>query len=149
MKEKYKMHGLETIIENNRNATSKELDEKTINQINEWKEANMREVVLNTQEDTDEDIRAYVVSTSTEEEMQEGMYEDFESPYGHHDGMTRSEQLTERLARMGHKVELKVISCPAPNEINEEIAFDLAQKWKAKYNGVEMDEINQVITLNA
>ena len=108
---------------------------------------------LNTQGDSDEDIANFIVSTSSVEEMNDGfdenMHEDFESPYGHHDGMTRSEQLTERLAKMGHKVELKVIYAPAKDEVKEEIAFELAQKWNAKYNGVEMDEINQVITINS
>ena len=112
---------------------------------------------LNVQGDSDEDIANFIVSTSSVEEMHDGfdenMHEDFESPYGHHDGMTRSEQrseqLTKRLARMGHKVELKVIYAPAKDEVNEEIAFELAQKWNAKYNGVEMDEINQVITINS
>lgn len=130
------MHSLDTIVEMNRTATSEPLDEVTNRQIDEW--LSRREVELNTQGDSEQDIADYIVSTSTPEEM----HEDFESPYGHHDG-----EPVDRYP--SNKVELKVISRPVVGEINEEIAFSLAQKWNAKYNGVEMVEINQVISLNA
>lgn len=130
------MHSLDTIVEMNRTATSEPLDEVTNRQIDEW--LSRREVELNTQGDSEQDIADYVVSSSTPEEM------DF-----HEDGVW-SEVILSPVDRFPeNKVELKVISRPVVGEINEEIAFSLAQKWNAKYNGVEMDEINQVISLNA
>jgi len=120
------MHSLNTIVEMNRTANSEPLDEVTNRQIDEW----LARRELNAQGDTEEDIRAYVVSTSTPEEM-------------------AFDEVTPVDRYPSNKVELKVISRPVVGEINEEIAFSLAQKWNAKYNGVEMDEINQTVTLNA